>query len=84
MSDFIYKLKDIISYNKFLKLNNKIIKRLKTQRFLAFLILLFGTLLLIYMIKVEDEPGALPLLLIIIGFLWLFFIQYRIKKINSK
>jgi len=32
------------------------------------------------MIKVEDEPGALPLLLIIIGAIWLIINQYQAKK----
>lgn len=39
-----------------------------------------GIVLMIYMIKVEDEPGALPLLLIIIGAIWLIINQYQAKK----
>jgi hypothetical protein len=32
------------------------------------------------MIKVEDEPGALPLLLIITGIIWFIVIQRKVKK----
>ena len=50
------------------------------QKIVSILTILLGVILLIYMITVEDEPGALPLLLIIIGTLWYFVISYRMKK----
>ena len=39
----------------------------KWSRTLSLLTVFVGFVLLIYMIAVEDEPGALPLLLLIIG-----------------
>lgn len=47
---------------------------------LSVLTILIGVLLIIYMIKVEDEPGALPLFLIIIGTVWFVVNQVQIKK----
>lgn len=61
-------------------MKNEISKKLKTQRILSVITLLIGAILLIYMIRVEDEPGALPLFLIILGTVWLFLTQYRIRK----
>lgn len=59
------------------------IQKLKMNRFLSFTTLFIGTILLIYMIKVEDEPGALPLFLIVIGIIWLMITRYQIKKQNK-
>jgi hypothetical protein len=53
---------------------------LKIYTALSILILLFGVISLVYMIKVEDEPGALPLFLIILGTLSLIVNQVKIKK----
>jgi len=53
---------------------------LKIYTALSILILLFGVVSLVYMIKVEDEPGALPLFLIILGTLSLIVNQVKIKK----
>lgn len=53
-------------------------KKQKSFRLISFLTLFLGILLIIYMIKVEDELGALPLLLIILGSLGLLLN----KKIN--
>jgi hypothetical protein len=49
-------------------------------KILSILTILIGVALLIYMIKVEDEPGALPLLLIILGIGWFMAIQFQTKK----
>lgn len=46
----------------------------------SILIILLGVALMTYMIKVEDEPGALPLLLIVTGILWFFINQIKVKK----
>jgi len=62
------------------KMKSKIKQRLKIKSILSSLMILSGTVLLIYMIRVEDEPGALPLLLIILGTAWFFIIQNRIKN----
>lgn len=48
-----------------------------THRILSSLTLTTGLLLLAYMIFVEDEPGAVPLALVIAGAAWLF---YSLKK----
>jgi lipoprotein signal peptidase len=48
-------------------MKKQIMKKQKPYRLISFLTILVGLLLMIYMIKVEDEPGALPLLLIILG-----------------
>lgn len=42
-----------------------------------------GLLLLAYMILVEDEPGAVPLLLLFGGAGWLALIKYRLRKMKS-
>ncbi len=61
-------------------MKNKIKKSLKINRILSTLTIFLGAILMIYMIKVEDEPGALPLLLIIIGTVWYIINNYQIKK----
>lgn len=52
----------------------------KTSRILSLAILFLGITLLIFMITVEDEPGALPLLLILIGTVWFSINHYLIKR----
>ena len=58
---------------------DKVIKQ-KWSKVLSLLTILLGTVLLVYMIKVEDEPGAIPLILIIVGIVWFVVTRYRIKK----
>jgi hypothetical protein len=53
-------------------------QKLKTYRILSLASILFGVILLIYMIRVEDEPGALPLFLILIGLI--SFIAIRVRR----
>lgn len=55
-------------------------QNLKIYRILSLFILIVGSILLIYMIKVEGEPGALPLLLVFIGIGWLIKNEVQIKK----
>lgn len=57
----------------------KVIKQ-KWSKVLSLLTILLGAVLLIYMIKVEDEPGAVPLILIIFGIVWFFVNLYQSKK----
>ena len=40
---------------------------LKVQGLLSLLVLGAGLVLLAYMVRVEDEPGAIPLLLVLLG-----------------
>lgn len=42
-------------------------KKLKLYKLISALIIAVGALLMIYMISVESEPGAVPLLLLITG-----------------
>lgn len=44
--------------------------RLRVHALLSALIFLIGVGLLVYMIRVEGEPGALPLGLIAVGIAW--------------
>ncbi len=55
-------------------------KKLKLGKMLSVLTILLGTALMIYMITVENEPGAFPLVLIVIGIVWLIINQYQTKK----
>ena len=43
------------------------LKQLKLTKLFSVLAMVIGTALLIYMISVEREPGAIPLLLIVLG-----------------
>lgn len=61
-------------------MKKEINQHLKLNRLFSIVTILLGVLLMIYMIKVEDEPGALPLLLIVIGIIWFIFNQIKIRK----
>lgn len=56
-------------------------QKLKLSRMLSVLTILLGIALIIYMIMVEGELGALPLILIIIGTVWFFINRYQIKRV---
>jgi hypothetical protein len=51
-----------------------------SQLTISLLIILLGLALMAYMIIVEDEPGALPLALIIGGTIWFTIIRFRMAK----
>jgi len=55
-------------------------KKLKMHSLLSVLTLVMGVALLIFMIVVEDEPGAIPLLLIVAGTGWYFITRNRIRS----
>lgn len=61
-------------------MKKEISQKLKTNKILSGLTMFIGIILLIYMVTVEDEPGALPLFLILSGTVWSFITQYQIKK----
>lgn len=61
-------------------MKKEISHKLKWGTILSALTIFLGTILLIYMITVEDEPGALPLFLILIGTVFLIVNRYQIKK----
>lgn len=46
---------------------------------LSLLVIALGVALLIYMITVEDEPGALPLALTLGGIAWLVIARVRMR-----
>ncbi len=56
-------------------------KKLKNYIKLSVLVILLGVLLIIYMMRVEDELGALPLLLILSGTVWFVVNKIAIKKL---
>lgn len=55
-------------------------KKLKMYKLLSLLTIFIGLALLTFMIVVEDEPGALPLVLIVIGTGWYFFTRLKIRS----
>jgi uncharacterized membrane protein len=62
------------------KMKNEISQSLRISRALSVTIIVIGLILLIFMITVEDEPGALPLFLILVGTVWFFVNRGRIKR----
>lgn len=56
----------------------KISQKLKYYQIFSALSILLGAALMIYMIKFENEPGALPLFLILMGIIG--FIVVNIKN----
>lgn len=55
-------------------------KKFKVQNRLALLMTVVGVTLAIFMIVIEDEPGALPLLMIIIGASWYIIIRSKLRS----
>ncbi len=55
-------------------------KKLKLYKLIPILITLTGIVLMTFMIIEEDEPGAIPLLLIVIGTGWYLVIRSGIKS----
>ncbi len=58
--------------------------RLAFQQLLSKLLLGLAALLLAFKIYADSEPGALPLLLLLIGATWYFIIRYRLKTQKRK
>ena len=56
------------------------LKKLKLLRFISIVSTLIGIVLLIFMIKYEDEPGAIPLILLLVGLVGIYMTQARIKQ----
>ncbi len=61
-------------------MKNEISQSLKIGKVLSIITIVLGLALLIFMIKVEDEPGALPLFLILVGTVWFFVNRVRIRR----
>ncbi|MEP0006197.1 MAG: hypothetical protein ABJ387_02970 [Balneola sp.] len=49
------------------------------QRTLSIVLITVGLILMIFMITVEDEPGAIPLFMILSGIVWFFKTRLRNK-----
>jgi hypothetical protein len=56
----------------------------KIQRYLSSILVSVGLLLLVFMITVESEPGALPLLLFLSGVVWNVYIRLKQKRSGSE
>jgi predicted MFS family arabinose efflux permease len=57
--------------------------RLRMQKLLASILLLFAVMLLAFKIYADNEPGALPLLLLLIGTIWYFITYYRLRTLKN-
>lgn len=55
-------------------------ERLRLHATLSAVVLGIGVLLLVYMITVESEPGALPLLLVVAGLGWQIATRLRMRS----
>jgi hypothetical protein len=53
---------------------------LKLHMRLSLLILLIGILLMATHMYLEDEPGAIPLVLIVVGLGWLTITRFRLRR----
>ena len=58
-----------------------IVTRIKKQIGFSLILLSLGLLLLVYMIVVEDEPGAVPLFLVATGTIWFLIARFRLRSI---
>ncbi len=56
------------------------LEKLRVHKMLSALTIAIGLVLLIYMITVESEPGAIPLLLIVLGTGWHFITRARTQS----
>jgi hypothetical protein len=54
----------------------------KTQFLISSIVLIIGFILLVFMITVEGEPGALPLALVLVGSTWKLILNRKIKSSN--
>ncbi|HYE56890.1 MAG TPA: hypothetical protein VD948_00215 [Rhodothermales bacterium] len=57
-------------------------EKLKVHTMLSAILTVAGLALMTFMIVVEDEPGALPLLSIVIGTAWYFLTRARIRSLH--
>lgn len=60
-------------------MKNYSLTKLKMQRLLSILTTIIGMALMIFMIVIEDEPGAIPIALIVIGTGWYFTTRSKIR-----
>ncbi|REL37905.1 PEP-CTERM sorting domain-containing protein [Rhodohalobacter sp. SW132] len=50
------------------------------HRLIPFLLVIIGISMMVYMIIVEDEPGAIPLLMIVAGTVWYLLCRRRLRN----
>lgn len=55
-------------------------RKFAIHKALSLLITTVGFLLMTFMVIVEDEPGAMPLLLIVFGAVWYVLTRSRIRS----
>ena len=65
-------------------MKTSISRKLWLSKILSISVLSIGFILLAFMIKFEDEPGALPLFLILAGTVWFFITRHQINKASKK
>lgn len=58
-------------------------QKLKMHKLISILISFIGIALLTFMVIAEDEPGAVPLLLIAAGTGWYFITRFRIRSLHG-
>jgi membrane-bound ClpP family serine protease len=64
-------------------MNTEKSSRLLVQKMLASILLVLAILLLAFTIYTESEPGALPLLLLLIGSSWYLITRYRLHRLKK-
>lgn len=63
-------------------MNQKNTNRLLAQRRQSLILITMGIVLLVFMIVVEDEPGAIPLAFILSGTVWFLIVNNKIRSQN--
>ncbi|MFO7798245.1 hypothetical protein [Rhodohalobacter sp.] len=63
-------------------MTSELTQKLKLQKIFSIAIIIMGISLLSYMVVVEDEPGAIPLLMVVMGTGWYFITRSRIKSLH--
>jgi len=56
-------------------------KKPKAQLLISAIIFFIGLALMIFMITTESEPGALPLLLVVVGITWHLIPRFRFRRV---
>jgi hypothetical protein len=57
---------------------------LRVQTIAATVVILMGVLHVTYMISVEGELGAIPLLLLVVGAAWLTLTRVRVRSLGRR
>lgn len=63
-------------------MNKKNTNKLLAQRRQSLILITMGIVLLVFMIVVEDEPGAVPLAFILSGTVWFLIVNNKIRSQN--